>query len=78
MGKLLEVFRRLLLASMYIGAPIYIFIMIKGGYDEYKAYMAGGDYNTFNRMLFFYGIAAGSLIALPIAHKLINWILLKD
>ena len=78
MSKLLEVLRRLLLASMYIGVPIYIAIMIKGGYDEYTAYMAGGDDNTLKRMLFFYGIAAGCLIALPIAHKLINWILLKD
>ena len=41
MGKLLEVLRRLLLASMYIGVPIFIAIMIKSGYDEWTAWMAG-------------------------------------
>ena len=78
MGKLLEVLRRLLLASMYIGVPIFIAIMIKIGYEEWTAWMEGADNNTGKRALYFYGIAAGSLIALPIAHKLINWILLKD
>ncbi len=78
MGKLLEVLRRLLLASMYIGVPIFIAIMIKIGYEEWTAWMEGADNNTGKRALYFYGIAVGSLIALPIAHKLINWILLKD
>ena len=78
MSKLLEVLRRLLLASMYIGVPIFIGIMIKSGYDDWVVWLAGADNNMGKRALFFYGIAAGSLIALPIAHKLINWILLKD
>ena len=78
MSKLLEVLRRLLLATMYIGVSIFIAIMIKLGYDGYTDWMAGGDNDAGKRMLYFYGIAAGCVIALPFAHKLINWILLKD
>ena len=78
MGKLFEVLRRLLLASMYIAGSILIAVMIKNGWHFHTAHISSPNDSYVERMLYFYGIAVALFIALPIAHKLINWILLKD
>ena len=51
--------------------------MLKTEYDEWTEYLQGNDAAD-GRMRYFYGIAGGAMIALPVAHKLINWIPLKE
>ena len=73
MGKLFEVLRRLLVASVYIaGVIVCIFIIWTFNQD--------GVTSTDNMPVTvkLAAILVGTLIAMPVLHKLINWILLHN
>lgn len=70
--KILEVLRRLTVVSVYIGGLFLTGIMIDDTYSRH------GLYGNSAETLRYSTVAVGILIAMPIAHRLINWVLLKD
>ena len=73
MGKLFEVLRRLVVAGIYVcGAIVCIYII--------WAFNQDGVTSTDNMPVTvkLTAILVGTLIAMPVLHKLINWILLHS
>ena len=70
MKSLLELIRRLLVASIYIGGVILCGIVIKIFLD-----LSASQNEAVWKLLL---LIVCTLIAMPALHKLLNWILLKD
>ena len=70
--KILEVLRRLTVVSVYIGGLFLTGIMIDDTYSRH------GLYGNSAETLRYSAVVVGILIAMPIVHRLINWVLLKD
>ena len=70
MGKLFEVLRRLIVASIYIAGAILCGAAV-------KIILEGAAYQT-EALTKLSLVIVCTLIAMPVLHKLINWILLHN
>ena len=70
MGKLFEVLRRLIVASIYIAGAILCGMAIKILLGE-----AANNTEAWTKLSL---VIVCTLIAMPVLHKLINWILLHN